>query len=371
MYPDASNAVLPAARINLGINGDAMVITGGGAAPSPIVADGFLLQMTATGYLSAKSIYQYQTLIPINIYDTIRAVAIQPVGSTDATVNAFGGYLVNNNPATGGGQQQNQVLYYGVGIANVDNARIFGLNPVLQDSTVPSGVSAGTGRFLQNEFDFNVTSANTNVCGLCFSGASTAQPTVSFNAIKVNQLGVGIKWQSAFVSGNGAAQSAMLVGATAASGNNLASQPIFFSTTNAAGLFANLTLVAAGGDVPSLVSFANFGVGAASPYGPFRVHVATDQNFQVSGKLQLADGITFSSVNDANGGTKGFELNSSLVLFDGAVGIAKAGPPTYALDVAGDINTTTLFRAGATQGVTCASITAATVTTKGGIITHC
>ena len=43
--------------------------------------------------------------------------------------------------------------------------------------------------------------------------------------------------------------------------------------------------------------------------------------------------------------------------------------PNYILDVVGDINTSTLYRAGATAGVTQAAITPGSITIKGGIVT--
>ena len=59
-------------------------------------------------------------------------------------------------------------------------------------------------------------------------------------------------------------------------------------------------------------SSGKFWLGASpSSTAPFNVRAAADENFTMSGPVSLADGVSFSSVNDANNANKGLEFRAS------------------------------------------------------------
>lgn len=55
----------------------------------------------------------------------------------------------------------------------------------------------------------------------------------------------------------------------------------------------------------------NVGIGTASPNYKLQTKVTTDKNLGVGSNINLADGITLASVNDANGANKGLEIRGT------------------------------------------------------------
>lgn len=163
--------------------------------------------------------------------DAIQGAATNISGSTVANVNGIAGYVLNQNATVG----SNSVAVYGGGISAVNGSSTWGLNTNLTDNT-SQVVSAGTGRNLNNELDFNVTSPNTNVNGLILQGASVSQPALA-NGFVVSNLKAGsftVPWSNAFFSANGASSTAFLVGTFGNPANaNAQSQPLALVSTNA------------------------------------------------------------------------------------------------------------------------------------------
>jgi hypothetical protein len=77
-----------------------------------------------------------------------------------------------------------------------------------------------------------------------------------------------------------------------------------------------------------LINYAgNVGIGTTDPQGILQARAGTDQNFLVRGPINLADGISLYSVNDANSVLKEMELTaSSFALMGGNVGIGTTTP---------------------------------------------
>lgn len=156
------------------------------------------------------------------------------------------GYVVTDYPVNRSVGWGNGVAVMGVGVAHADNSMAWGINTLLTDSDNPSVVTSHVGRLLQNEFDFNVTSPNTETYGLTVGGASIAQPNVA-EAFVVNILGAGIHWQTGFISTDAAAQNGMVLGYQGAtSGANRSSQPILLQNSDAGGTRRNVVIQAQG-----------------------------------------------------------------------------------------------------------------------------
>jgi hypothetical protein len=164
-------------------------ITGAYNAAVPYVDAGMLTANTGTLY-SAAQIYGWAFTAGLgNGYvDALRGVAYVNAASTASLVNGVAGYVMVSAPKGAGGYPTSVALF-GVGIADVNSSQVWGLNTLLSDNRGQT-VSAGTGKLLYNELDFNVTSPNTDVFGLVIQGASLAQPAVS-NAFLIGPLALG------------------------------------------------------------------------------------------------------------------------------------------------------------------------------------
>jgi hypothetical protein len=194
---------------------------------------------------------------PLTVYDTgavytptqIYQMAYPQVVFNDASEGAqyvsptytgtqragIAGYVVSDyavNRSIGWG---NGVAVMGVGVAHAEGSMAWGINTLLTDSDNPSVITSHSGRLVQNEFDFNITSAATEVYGLTIAGASVAQPNVAEGFV-VNVLGPNIRWTSGFVSTDNAANNGLVIGYQGAlSGANLSSQPIILWTSDSSG----------------------------------------------------------------------------------------------------------------------------------------
>ena len=173
-------------------------------------------------------------------------------------------YAVNRSVGWGNG-----VAVMGVGVAHADGAMAWGINTLLTDSDNPSVATSHAGRLLQNEFDFNVTSPNTETYGLTVGGASIVQPSVA-EAFVVNILGAGIHWQSGFISTDAAAQNGLVLGYQGAtSGANRSSQPIILQNSDGGGTRRQVVIQAQGSN-----NLAIFGDTALSVHITGDLHVS-------------------------------------------------------------------------------------------------
>jgi hypothetical protein len=204
-----------------------------GSVTSPLTVDSFQQQISSVTSPTANAIYRMATSALVNNFDTHRSVGVDVAGTTVTNVNQYAAYQLNNNPLGAGATSGAGVLYFGMGVAAVNNAAEWGINTNLTDNT-SQVVTAGTGKFLQNEFDFNVTSPNTTVNGLFVAGASLSQPALA-QGFRCRPLGTGIMWTNCFSSDSGTAINALVVGANAISGANVPSQFVAFNALDGAG----------------------------------------------------------------------------------------------------------------------------------------
>lgn len=214
-------------------------MTGGGTMTGPLT-----VQDTGAIYTPAQIYHMaYPTAVFNDASDGANYVSSSYAGTQRAGI---AGYVVTDFPVNTSVGWGNGVAVFGVGVAHANGAMAWGVNTLLTDSTNPSVVTSGTGRLLQNEFDFNVTSPNTQVFGLSLVGASVAQPAVA-NAVSVGQLGSGIHWQTALISSDNAAVNGVVLGYQGAtSGNNLSSQPIILWNSDGGGARHSIVIQAQG-----------------------------------------------------------------------------------------------------------------------------
>jgi hypothetical protein len=205
------------------------------AQTSAISTDGAGLASYSQSGLSALTIYGMTTNAPgIANYDVNRSVLKIPSGSLITNGTGFASYIEDLNPLGSGVTTGSAVNFFGVGVAAVNGAAVWGLNPVLTDNTTYAS-SGGTGRFLQNEFDFNVTSPNTTVHGLFVSGASLAQMAAGSDGFSCRIGNVGVwAWPICFQSVAGSATNAFYAGPAALTGASIPSQYLLFGFYDAA-----------------------------------------------------------------------------------------------------------------------------------------
>ncbi|RUR69079.1 hypothetical protein EJP67_18640 [Variovorax guangxiensis] len=168
-------------------------------------------------------------------FSNLSSVAEIAPGSTIYHTAAITGAIKASAPASG--INGNGVALYGLGTAEVNNAALWGVNTLLQDSSTRVA-GTGTGRVLTGaEFDFNIMNPGTQVIGVSVGGNSLSQPT-NANAFLVNTLSqaLGFRWTTGFFSLDGCANNALAVGALNTSGVNVPSQQILFSHFDNAGV---------------------------------------------------------------------------------------------------------------------------------------
>ena len=104
--------------------------------------------------------------------DTLRITAVNP-GTGPAQVNGLSVYMLGNASNDPGIGQTT-----GMHVVGVDNnsGPMWGYNAVLADSPFLEGYT-GAGRYLDNEWDFNIASPNTTMTGLSIGGILLNSPS--------------------------------------------------------------------------------------------------------------------------------------------------------------------------------------------------
>jgi hypothetical protein len=229
------------------------------------------------GNITANHVYD--SIFPaVSHFDNVESTLQIAAGSTIENATAIAGFVENNSTGTNG------VALSGMAKATVNNAKVWGINTLLQDAATRVA-GTGTGRYLLGaELDFNIMNPATQVVGISMGGNSLAQPS-NANAFIVNTLGNGNKWTGGLLTIDGAAQIAIAIGMMATAGNYVDSQPINFKSTDGAGAQGSVKLygqaanylVAAGG-----AGFAGFKVN----YGD--VHLDVGHGVQIGGEVVLS-----------------------------------------------------------------------------------
>jgi hypothetical protein len=181
-------------------------------------------------------------------YDAVRGIGILNPGSTIDLVNGVAGYVISQAPLSG--VFPTSVALFGVGIADVDSAFVWGINTALSDNRGLTP-STGVGRNIENEFDLNFTSTHSTGNGLVLAGGSVVQPAASIGVdvtyLDFTSKGSVAKWTYAFNSDDGATDTFARVGSKATGGVNVASQNFTMVYRDGAGTAKNLTYAAQAG----------------------------------------------------------------------------------------------------------------------------
>jgi hypothetical protein len=187
-------------------------------------------------------------------YDPFRGVSIAPPGSTVNTITGLAGYTLNNTVPSD--QRSQTVSLFGVGVCAVNNSQCWGVDTIVADNSnaTNTGVTSGTGKYLYNEFDLNITSPNTRGAGLQIGG--TALPTsitLDINGVSVNKLwgsggaGTGTAlFSNGFIATDACCAVGATIGASALSGKNVAGMPVYFNYRDWSGTLQNVGLNSAG-----------------------------------------------------------------------------------------------------------------------------
>ena len=198
-------------RTNLGLgtiatqNANAVAITGGSFSglgmssitdnqTGPLTADrGSLTAATQAGP-TAQQIYNQAvgsgSGTIFNAVDGVRGVGIANANSTVNIVSGVSAYTYNNTVPIG--QRSQTTALNGNAVCAANGSECWGINTITSDnpSLANTGVTAGTGKFLFNEFDLEITSPNTKGGNLFLGG--TALPTNV--TLDISAIGIAKLW---------------------------------------------------------------------------------------------------------------------------------------------------------------------------------
>jgi hypothetical protein len=215
-----------------------------------ISIDGSPLTARNTTAFTASQILDAAVLVPPGTgaknYDALRGITFAPAATTINLVSGVSAYLVSDAATVGVGGFPAAVGLFAAGVARGNGAKIWGVNTLLSD-TMTGAVSAGTGKALNNEFDFNVSSPNTTILALQLAGSSIAQPSAAYGVV-LQPLDSGyptagtIKW-SAFLQANpGATNIFAGIGPKQVTGASIASQDIIMGFYDTGSAYGNIVL---------------------------------------------------------------------------------------------------------------------------------
>ncbi len=171
-------------------------------------------------------------------FDAHQTTLTIPPGTTVTGVNGYGSYLNNRNPSTGHGTSGNGVNYFSVQICGVQEAACWANNNILIDNARWEISDVKGVQLNAAEYDFDVTSPDTNVQGPTLTGSSLVQPkaAVGFTVGSLSTQDRALaKWTYAFVTQDGVAANAFHIGALDTGGVDVPSQPITFNYFDARG----------------------------------------------------------------------------------------------------------------------------------------
>ena len=336
MYPDASNAVLPVARTNLGLgtmatqSANAVAITGGTASLSSLT-----LPVTFPACPGANPI----DMLAVNVggylkTDEMSACTVQGIKSAMVIPNtytqapwpptAFAAYVTNNNNVNTP-SNNSAVGYFGVIGSGVDGASLYGSNQVVANAPQPMHAPiSGSGHdfifMVGQELDFNIFKKGTiapsgHLYGLLITGASETVPTVEALGIYVQALDgtAGTKhWQTVLASQDSAADNFASIGAIAL-GANSSSQAITFNSSDVSSTRHQTRLLTSPEGVMEVDGrLAVSAVGQAlDPSAVAFFKTGTDQDLEIRPHISLATVVALVVTNDALNTNLGLELLAS------------------------------------------------------------
>jgi hypothetical protein len=281
-------------------------------------------------------------------YDAIRGIGISTLGTSIDLVNGVAGYVMAQAPIAG--PYPTAVALFGMGIADVNGASVWGINTALSDNR-GLVASSGTGRQLINEFDLNFTSTSSTGIGLSVGGGSIAQPASSSAVVCAdldNHQGTIAKWGTCFYSNNGVAGYFANIGRANYAIASSSSQIVQFNYGNAGGVNQTIVMSANGG---SLNLSGSAGASLSIVNGDLFFTVGGTGVFdQTGGMITSSSGtISVGNTNEAlNIGAGSHPLN-----IGGGTGVIDLGVTGQTLTIAGTVNLSTITNAAgpATQYV--------------------
>lgn len=220
-----------------------------------------------------------------------------------ADANAYSAYVRSD---VAGGAGANGVGFKSMSVCNqTNNCAVWGGNSIITDSLVNSIVTGATGEVLVGwEFDFGVSSPNTNVAGMSFQlQGSISQPAGADAVACAPNIAGNIHWTNCLVSVNGATTSggaAIYIGAQAFSGTNILSQNVKYSYFDAAGVGRIYTTGISGGQAFYIQTSA--GAGLASLLIDGNIQMPQTGQY-VMGVDSIIGSVGAGSVNFGNGVT--------------------------------------------------------------------
>jgi len=305
--------------------------------PTSISIDGSPLTMRNTTAFTAAQILDAAFILPPSSgsknYDAVRGVAFAPAATTINLVNGVSAYVVSDAATTGVGGFPATVGLFTAGVARGTNAKVWGINTLLSD-TMTGAVSAGTGKSLNNEFDFNISSPNTTVIGLSLAGGSKAQPAtavgVALQPLDLGQAstaGTIARWSSFLLSIAGSTNTFAGIGPKQAVGNSIQSQDIIFGFRDSTGADANIVMTGSESGGLSLFSTNSNARALTLLGGPSRIAMGDLSGININNRIVMqGSGATFALGQDP-GFTTQFYGNSAAAttILGNAINLTPAG----------------------------------------------
>jgi hypothetical protein len=256
--------------------------------------------------------------------DGTRAVVFAPVDTTINLVNGVSAYVVSDavTPVSGPGFPA-AVGLFAAGVARGNGAKVWGVNTLLSD-TMTGVVSTGTGKSLNNEFDFNVSSPNTTVLGLQLAGGSIVQPAAAYGVV-LQPLDSGyptagtIKWTSFLQSNPGATNIFAGISPKQVTGASVKSQDIIMGFFDGTNTYGNLVITASSfGGLELYTGVANASA-LTFTGGPSRIAMPDQSGIRINDRVVLAaSGAAYSLGSDVNLTTQSYSNATATTTIFGA-----------------------------------------------------
>jgi len=264
-----------------------------------------------------------------SIYDGARGVTHFPTGSTINIGSGIGGYIVNDAVTAVSGFPAAAAVM-GVGVAASNGAKTWGINTILTDTTT-GAISGGTGKALNNEFDFNVTSPNTTVLGLQLGGSSVSQPAsaygVALQPLDSPNFGTISRWTAFLASVEGSTDIFASIGAKAHTGASIHSASLVFQFKDSSSADANL--IVDGSESGGLAVFSANSIARAVTItgGPGRFAAEDGSGMNIDNKIIVLGSAGTASLGGDSGWTTVALGNATATtgLFGSTINVGGAG----------------------------------------------
>ena len=290
-----------------------------------IAADTAMLTTANTTSFTAGQILDGAFLIPpgsgAKTLDGTRGLVFAPTDTTVNLVSGLAAYVVSDAVTAVGGFPATVGLF-AAGVARGNNAKVWGINTLLSD-TLTGAVSAGTGKSLNNELDFNVSSPSTTVLGLQFAGGSKAQPAYA-HAVILQPLdspnnGTVAKWTDFLSSTGGSTVVFADIGTKERAGTAIHSQDVVFNFLDSTGTPGRVAI--AGSEAGGLELFSTAASARALSIvgGAGRIDMPDGSGIRINGRVvAAASGAAYSVGSDAGHSVQNYSNASAATTILGA-----------------------------------------------------